>query len=193
MQFERNDVMYKLNLIKKLRAEQYKEEQARLRRTILFTIYYGLLVVVFFFYMFYYLGLKEKRDTKIMELKKIERDIQSLEQSSEAITREDLQLLNRLQKDRIFWSKKMVVLASGLPESYWIESLGYRGEKLEVKGRGYISAKQEQLLVLDDYLAVLRNNKEFMQDFRKKQVELKFTKIMNLEEKNLIEYKFEVY
>jgi hypothetical protein len=81
------------------------------------------------------------------------------------VNRSDIELLDRLQNDRIFWTRILVPVARYLPENYWITRFGYEKRALTVDGYGYISPRQEQLITIDDYLNELRRDAKFKRPF----------------------------
>jgi hypothetical protein len=57
-------------------------------------------------------------------------------------------------------------MAYHLPENYWITDFSYNGTVYNVKGYGYITPHQEQLITVDDYLNLLREDKKFSDVFK---------------------------
>ncbi len=78
----------------------------------------------------------------------------------------DIELLDKLQNSRVFWTKKLMVMAHCLPANFWIKRLDYGKKMLTVEGYGYISPQQQQLITLDEYLHALRQDGMFNDVFK---------------------------
>ena len=157
---------FKLNLIREIKAEQ--EARARRRRVTawLFSICYSLLILVFIYGVTDIVQMRLLVGDERERLDAVKTEYQRYKATSEIVSKADVELLDRLQNNRIFWTKKLLVMASHLPENYWITDFGYDESQLTVNGYGYISDKQEQLITLHEYLNGLRIEPTFNDVFK---------------------------
>jgi cell division protein FtsL len=101
------------------------------------------------------------------ELRKLVAELRNYEATQEIVEKADIELLNELLTNRVYWTKVLEAMAKYLPEeqpiSYWITKFGYREQSrtFSVSGHGYITDRQEQLLALDEYLNKLRADPEY--------------------------------
>jgi len=108
-------------------------------------------------------------DRERRELGRIEAEYRKYKTTKMIVDKADIELLDRLQTGRIFWTKKLEAMASHLPNrppnTYWITRFSYDRSSLNVKGYGFISRRQEQLITIDDYLNALRADTSFSDVF----------------------------
>jgi Tfp pilus assembly protein PilN len=157
---------FKLNLIREIKAEQEARQRRRRAAAWLFFCSYTILAVIFVYGATDLLRMHRMVKEERGRLNAIKAEYQQYKATSEIVSKADVELLDRLQNNRIFWTKKLLVMASHLPENYWITDFGYDGSQLMVNGYGYISDRQEQLLTLHDYLDGLRKEPTFSDVFK---------------------------
>jgi Tfp pilus assembly protein PilN len=157
---------FKLNLIREIKAEQ--EARARRRRVTawLFAVCYSLLILVIAYGVTDILKMRFLVSDERVRLDAVKKEYQRYKATSEIVSKADVELLDRVQNNRIFWTKKLLVMASHLPENYWITDFAYNTKELTVDGYGYISDKQEQLITLHEYLNGLRIEPTFNDVFK---------------------------
>jgi len=155
-----SNVKYRMNLVKSIRAAEERGQKHHTYMLLLVVVCFGLLALSGFNV---YTKIAKMEDTIWQErqkLKRVEAEYRNYHETQSTINKEDIELLNRLQMNRIYWTKKLDAMASHLPEeepiSYWITKFGYRPTTFSVQGYGYITDRQEQLLTLDEYLTKLR-------------------------------------
>lgn len=156
---------FKLNLIREIQAKQEARKTSRKKTSVLIILCYSLLTAVLAYGA---LDVLKMRATVIEErtrLEQVKAEYQRYKASEMIVTKAEVELLDRLQSSRIFWTKKLLVMARYLPENYWITRFGYDRSVFVVEGYGYISDKQEQLLTLHDYLDALRKDISFTDVF----------------------------
>jgi hypothetical protein len=162
--------LYRLNLIRDLREKELKSEQKRRLTLIL-----GLGCFGFFVLSLLYSGLTIWQMEGVLdrEEKKVEglhQEYQKYAAAKLIVDKSDLELLNDLQGRGIFWTKKLVAIAKHLPDNYSITDFSYENNELKVSGFGYSNPRQDQLLVLDEYLNQLRKDTTFSDTFKKLQL-----------------------
>jgi hypothetical protein len=164
--------LYRLNLIRDLREREVKAEKKQRLAVIL-----GLGCFGFFILSLLYSALTI---TQMEQVISIEQDkVQRLQQEYKKYTaaklivdKSDIELLNDLQGKGMLWTKKLASMAKHLPDNYWITGFSFNNNTLNVKGYGYASPHQDQLLILDQYLNRLRADTSFSDTFAKLQLNM---------------------
>ena len=157
---------YTINLVRKVRIDEKKAGKKRLTITVLLICCFGLLLISLLYSALQILRMENTLTEERDKVERIEKEYRQYKATQTIIDKSDIELLDRLQHNRIFWSKKLVATAQYLPENYWITKFGYGKPSFDVEGYGYISKKQEQLITMDDYLNQLRADTTFNDIFR---------------------------
>lgn len=157
---------FRLNLIRDIQEEQKSAESLRLKAMILIVACFGLLFVSLFYSLLQIYTMRSAVLEERARLARIKAEYQHYKASEMIVNKSDVELLDRLQNNRIFWSKKLLVIAHFVPDNYWITRFDYDRSLLNVVGYGYITDKQQQLVTLNEYLTLLRKEKTFNDVFR---------------------------
>lgn len=152
---------YTINLVAELRANEKRRNLEQIKGAVVSTLLGGMLALVAFKWVVGILSMVQSQQLAQSKLLLLQQEYQRYQATSLSITKEDVELLDRLQHSRIFWSKKLAALASPLPANYWVDAIGFKTGELRVKGFGYIDPEQRQLLTLDGYLNILRADSVF--------------------------------
>ena len=179
---------YKINLVKKIRLEEERAERKRVTTFTFCMVCFGLLVLSLAYSAFLILGMENDLNAVEMDLKRIENEYRTYKATKMIVDKSDIELLDRLQHNRIFWSKKLAAMAQHLPENYWVTAFEYGRGSFDVTGYGYITKKQEQLLTMDDYLNLLRADTTFCDVF--KNVYLNHTKRLDEKTRERISFEY---
>jgi Tfp pilus assembly protein PilN len=160
---------YRLNLVKTVRdAEKRAQRQVANMALIAFFCFAALGLAVFFSYI-RVASMRLVIEKEKQKLAAIEAEYHSYQETNVSIDKADIELLNSLQGNRVYWTRKLEAMAKHLPNddpvSYWITGFGYKGNTYGVRGYGYITQRQEQLLALDDYLNNLRDDAAYSDIF----------------------------
>jgi Tfp pilus assembly protein PilN len=159
-------VRYNINLIRLQRAEEHRAIELRNR---LFTVgvsCLGLLGIAALTFTFQILGMEAKLSNEQVQLARIEQEYSKYRSTRMVIDKADIERLDSLQSNRVFWTKKLAAMAVYLPEDYWTISFSFDKKVYRVKGYGYISTNQDQLITLDDYLNKLRADPNYTDVFK---------------------------
>jgi hypothetical protein len=156
---------YTLNLIKEIRLREKKARALRGRVSVLATLCFFLLAISLAYSGWLIFDMHRQLNEERTRLAEVEAEYQRYQEAEMIVDREDIELLNRLQHNRIFWTRKLASMAYHLPENYWITKFGYDRERFDVNGYGYITKKQQQLITIDDYLNLLRKDDQFADVF----------------------------
>lgn len=152
---------YRLNLIRERQQEQRASAVRRKRAAGLVALCFGVLALSVFYGLVQIVTMRSAVNEERARLARIKEEYQHYKASTMIVSKADVELLDRLQKSRIFWTKKLAVMARHLPEDFWITRFDYDRQTLTVDGYGYITYEQRQLITLHDYLDDLRKDKSF--------------------------------
>ena len=147
---------YAINLVRQIRLEEKKAIQLQNRIFTLAASCSGVLFIAILIMVFQILAMRTILSTEKQELNRITTEYGKYRATRMVIDKADIERLDSLQSNRIFWTKKLAAMAYHLPNNYWITKFGFDGKVMKVSGYGYISTQQEQLITLDDYLNKLR-------------------------------------
>jgi Tfp pilus assembly protein PilN len=160
---------YRMNLVKSVRlAEQRNRKHKMLITLLLFACFSVLAAAAYHTYL--RIGAMEGTlETERRKLRDIEAEYHTYQSTQETIDKADIELLNDIQQNRVYWTRILEAMASHLPEeeptSYWITRFGFAPPNFTVSGFGHITERQEQLLALDEYLGRLRGDPNYSQVF----------------------------
>jgi hypothetical protein len=162
-------IKYRINLIQHIRQLELQEQMLKSTMAIITVASLALLLLsgawaaVNLFQM--NLALEKERS----ELSRITVEYRKYKTTRMIVDKADLELLDKLQTGRIYWTKKLAAMAYHLPNRppnpYWITRFAYENGTLNVRGFGLISPEQEQLITIDDYLNHLRADTTFSDVF----------------------------
>lgn len=157
---------YQINLVRDLRAKELKIERQNRIRVFLGLGCFGTLLLACIYSGMTIRAMEMVLAEEHRKLANIQSEYQKYTATRTIVDKGDVELLNSLQSQGIFWTKKLAALAKHLPENYTITSFAFRNGELRVSGYGDVSSKQEQLLTLDAYLNRLRKDSTFTDDFK---------------------------
>ena len=98
--------------------------------------------------------------------KSLSSDRKALEEFSDkySLVSGDEQIIQQLLRDRIIWSEKLNKLSLYLPSGVWFEELITNQKELVLKG-AVISLNKEELNLINQFIARLKNDPVFFKDF----------------------------
>jgi Tfp pilus assembly protein PilN len=158
--------MYRINLIRDLREQEFRQERKRRMSLIVGLGCFGFFLISVLYSaltIWQMEGVLKRERQKVDHLKQ---EYQKYTATRLIVDKSDLELLNGLQGKGIFWTKKLAAVAKYLPDNYWITHFSYAAEHLKVSGFGYVGPQQDQLLVLNAYLDKLRADTSFADVFK---------------------------
>jgi Tfp pilus assembly protein PilN len=158
---------YSINLVRTMRIEERRAEARRVRVLTLSGICFGVLALAVFYTVLDVFMMETTLRDEREKLARIEQEYKRYKETTMIVNKADIELLNQLQSGRIFWTKKLAAMASHLPENYWITDFNFGQSSFDVKGYGYITGDQRQLVTIDDYLNLLRADSTFNDVFTK--------------------------
>lgn len=157
---------YSFNLVRDIQRAQRDAERRRVKTLALLASGFGLLLISIFYALLQVLPMNSSVQAERARLRAVTTEYRQYQASKMIINQSDIELLDKLQHNRIFWTKKLVAMASSLPENFWITRFAFDRSILTVDGYGYLNGKQEQLITLDSYLTTLRVDTMFNDVFK---------------------------
>lgn len=157
---------YSINLVRQLRSEERRAIELKNRVFSIALSCGAFLAAAVMVFAFQILAIEAKLTNERQELARIELEYRKYKTTRMVIDKADIERLDSLQSNRIFWTKKLAAMAYYLPENYWITKFVFDGKIYRVSGFGYISPKQEQLITLDEYLNKLRADSTYTDIFK---------------------------
>ena len=158
--------MYRINLIRDLREQEFRLERKRRMALIVGLGCFGFLFISVLYSALTIWQMEEVLTRERQKVNHLKQEYQKYTATRLIVDKSDLELLNGLQGKGVFWTKKLAAVAKYLPDNYWITHLNYGAERLMVGGYGYVGPQQNQLLVLNDYLDKLRADTTFADVFK---------------------------
>jgi hypothetical protein len=159
-------IRYTINLVRQLRSEEKKTVELKNRIFTLAVSCSALLGIAILLFIFQILAMESMLTTERRSLARIEFEYSKYKTTRMVIDKTDIERLDSLQSNRIFWTRKLAAMAYYLPENYWIIKFGFDAKTFNVAGYGHISPKQEQLITLDEYLNKLRADTTYTDIFK---------------------------
>ncbi|MDR3012064.1 MAG: hypothetical protein LBU70_02495 [Chitinispirillales bacterium] len=170
-------MMYRMNLVRSIRVAEQQTAQHTSRLLLMLAICFGILLLCGLSTMVRMSSMKRVNTNEVRRIAALRTELENYERmrrqedANVVIDKADIELLNTLLADRVYWTRVLQSMATHLPDedpiSYWITKFAYREntKTLTVGGFGYITDEQEQLLALDEYLNLLRADTNFSNVF----------------------------
>jgi hypothetical protein len=158
---------YSINLVRTTRQQEKKTELRRLNTSLFAVFSFGVLGVAILFTVFQMLEMRLTIENEILQLERIKVEYKKYKETRMIVDKADIELLDSLQNNRIFWTKKLAAMAFHLPDNYWVTQFGYKPSTFNAQGYGYITLQQEQLVTIDDYLNQLRADTTYNDVFKR--------------------------
>ncbi|MBD3165512.1 hypothetical protein GF324_02850 [bacterium] len=163
--------MFQINLN---RQEGYAQREARKRKIrdrITVTLITILLLGMGYFTWTNDEELRNIERTKEKQLKSIIAQIDSLQRAGQNVNKEDVLSLARLDKERVFWTKKFRAIAERLPKEMTITSLELKRNTFDIGAITPIEENEREFDMVMLYMDRLRKTPEFFEDID----QMKFT------------------
>ncbi len=156
---------YTANMVRDLRLAEKKAETSRVMAVMAGWACFGVLALAILYTVLKVLTMESILDAERQRLWRLQEAYKKYTATRAVVDKSDIELLDTLQGSRIFWTRKLAAMAMHLPDNYWITEFSYKRKEMNVSGYGYITPDQEQLVTLDDYLNLLRQDSTFNDDF----------------------------
>ncbi len=179
---------YMTNMLRLQREREKIGEKVHLRVVTLSVASFGLLALALFYALLRIVPMVAVIHEEESQVSRIKAEYSRYKQTQAIVDREDIVQLVGLTSKGVVWTKKLVALASHLPEGYWITGFEYDGEVLSVNGYGTPRENQDQLLSLNVYLSELKADPLFGNVF--KSVYLKSTRAAQGDANKQVSFEF---
>ncbi|MDO9578852.1 MAG: hypothetical protein Q7J16_13295 [Candidatus Cloacimonadales bacterium] len=159
-----NQFYFRINLNKfgELRKQKEREKKTFWSTAIIYT-------VIFFVTVGFALSLTNSLNRKIANrsklLNSIRDEIKAYEVSGEFLSKKDLERLQTISTQRIFWSKKLVALSEKTTDVIAITHFSFKNDHLSLFGITRLDKDQNEFILIDDFIKELKNDEQISQDF----------------------------
>jgi len=159
-----NELFFKINLNKYGDLKQKAESE---KRVFQYTLIGYILVIVIMtgFVIGLNMDLKTKIDNRSKLLNEIRDKIETYEISGEFLTKQDLERMAVISRERIFWAKKLVALSEKTTDKIAITNFSFKGNNLSLYGITKVDKNQKEFDLIDDFITELKNNVHINADF----------------------------
>jgi len=128
---------YSINLVRQARLDEHKAEKLNVRLVALNAAGFGVLALALFYGLLQVLGMNQKIDTERQNLLRIEAEYGKYKETKMVINKADIELLDRIQSGRTYWTKKTGVHGPAfagqlLDHQVWLRSENVFGRGLRV-------------------------------------------------------------
>ncbi len=158
---------YSINLVRRIRESEQQTQTARAKVFAVTITSLAILGLAVAYSAQRIMVMHRVLDEERRKLTRIETEYKQYKATEMTVAKSDIELLDKLQGDRIYWTKKIAAMALHLPKDYWIVHFEHKRKAFKVDGYGYISPRQEQLVTIDEYLNRLRVDDQFRDPFER--------------------------
>lgn len=157
---------YRINLVRKLREQERLAERRKRLQVSAGLACFAVLALALGYSGYTIWKMESVIGEEERKLAAIQAEYRKYTAARAIVDKSDVELLHSLQGRGILWTKKLAAMATHLPDQYAITDFSYRNGELRVAGYGYLTPRQDQLLVLDGYLNRLRKDSAFSDVFK---------------------------
>lgn len=182
-----NQFYFKINLNKygELRRQKEKEKKTFWTTAIIYTVVFLITVGAA---MSFTADLNRKIANRSKLLNAIRNEIKAYEVSGEFLSKKDLERLQTISTQRIFWSKKLVALSEKTTDDIAITHFSFKNDHLSLYGITRLDKDQNEFVLIDDFITELKNDEQISQDFPA----IKFVKSSHDMEKDVEILRFQI-
>jgi len=159
-----NNFHFSINLNKfgELRRKEEKEKTGFRNLLIVFAFF----TVLFFVFALILNGnLNQKVKNREQLLSDIKNEIESYQVSGEFLSSKDLQRIDKVSTERIFWAMKLVALSEQTTNKIAITHFSFKNDKLSLYGITKVDKKQKEFDLIHDFVEKLKQNEQISSDF----------------------------
>lgn len=104
------------------------------------------------------------RDQRIQQ---VQRRLEELAREGMQVSRDDVENLARIDKERVMWTQKLMAIADVLPSEMAVTGLFYHNRQLRINAISQIKKEEKEFDKVATMLDRLRNSEMFFSDFKK--------------------------
>ncbi|MDK9699152.1 MAG: hypothetical protein OEM52_03230 [bacterium] len=125
------------------------------------------------------------RDQRIQQ---VQRRLEELAREGMQVSRDDVENLARIDKERVMWTQKLMAIAEVLPGEMAITGLYYHNRQLRINAISQIKKEEKEFDKVATMLDRLRNSEMFFSDFKK--IQFTESKRVNVDDQSVLTMSF---
>ena len=156
-------------LINLNRGEGQEEKLARWRKRRESIVLYAILLVFIVLSVFNYnnhktmKGLIEAKEYKISQ---VNQELEELQRQGQNVSKEDVMMIARLEKQRFLWTKKFWALSEILPKEVAVTGMEFASTAFTLRFIARIKKDQKDFDMISNIMELLQGTQNFYQDFK---------------------------
>ncbi len=108
--------------------------------------------------------IEKFRDSRIRD---VQRRLEELAKEGMQVSRDDVENLAKVDKERVMWTKKLMAVAEVLPRDMAVTGLFYHNRQLRINSISQIKREEKEFDKVAALIDHLRNSENFFSDFKK--------------------------
>ena len=154
-----------INLNQTVSRFQLEEEKAEKNRWVIFGVIVSLFLLLIIWFMTINSSINNLISDRYATIDKLEKEIELLKKEGQVeLSKSDIESLYKLDNERIFWAKKLLILSEITPVEMAITEIEYDKRKLIIAAITRLNEEKE-FEIVKSFIELLKSNKEFSEDF----------------------------
>lgn len=112
-------------------------------------------------------ALNDIEDFRVKRIQEVKSRLEQLTKEGMHVSRDDVENLARIDKDRVFWAGKLMAIAQVLPSEMAITGLFYHNRQLRLNAICRINKEEKEFDKVAMLIERLRSSEMFFSDFQK--------------------------
>lgn len=112
-------------------------------------------------------AIQDVEDFRVKRIQEVQMRLDQLAREGMQVSRDDVENLARIDKDRIFWAGKLMAIAHVLPSEMVITGLFYHNRQLRINAICRINKEEKEFEKVATLIEKLRSSEMFFTDFQK--------------------------
>ena len=150
--------------VSKAQMDFIKEEK---NRWIIFGTICSLLLIAFIWFWFINFRLNYIIVQREETIEQIIKDTEKLKKGGKInLSKSDVKILNKFEKERLFWAPKLIALSDITPDDMAITDIEFSHKKLKISAISNLNDGEKEFSVVEDFMKRISENHEFNKDFK---------------------------
>jgi Tfp pilus assembly protein PilN len=145
-----------------------------------------LVLLLFSAALYINIRLSRKENAFEKTIHDLKAQIKQLQESEHFISEAEVYSLNRLNSQRVFWTKKLESLANMVGDKISLTEIKYNRGVLYIRGIAKVKRTQNNFNLVSDFLERIKADKNFTRDFRK--IDFRSSSRVNFMEQDLLNF-----
>jgi len=154
-----------INLNKAESADTRMERVRDQVRWVVFSVLLILMLGINFQVWMVSFGYNDIIDQKQLEIGRLKEEINNLQSEGKNLSKGDIMSFADLENDRFLWAQNLEKMGQLTPDDISITGLRFKRSKLIIKGIALTFEDRKDFEIIDEYVQMLRKNKEFSNNF----------------------------